>query len=129
MVSEKTSVYVLPSFAIGSMVHEAIKAHDELKKKGINVTVVNARFVKPLDEKLIIALSKKIKNIITIEENSIQGGFGSAILELLEKNNIKANIKRIGICDKFIEHGSMEILRKDCGLTSENIVKTVKKML
>ena len=116
-------------FAIGSMVKEAVSAYNKLKKQGIYVTVVNARFVKPLDEKLIINLARKIKNIITIEENSIQGGFGSAILELLEKNNIKANIKRIGIQDKFIEHGPMEILKKECGLTAENLVKTVKEML
>lgn len=115
-------------FAIGSMVKEAVNAYDELEKQGIHVTVVNARFVKPLDEKLIITLARKIKNVITIEENSVQGGFGSAVLELLEKNNIKANVKRIGIPDKFIEHGSMEILRKNCGLTAENLVKTVKEI-
>ncbi len=113
-------------FAIGTVANEALGAANELKK---DVCVVNARFAKPLDEKLIIDLAKKIKNIITIEENSLEGGFGSSILELLEKKNIKANVKRIGIPDKFIEQGDLQILRKKYGLTKENIIKTANKML
>ena len=115
-------------FAVGHLVYEAIEAAKELKEKGIKAMVINARFIKPLDEKLILYLTKKIKNIITIEENSLQGGFGSSLLELLEKNKIKANIKRIGLPDKFIEHGPLEILRKNYGLTKENIVKAVEDL-
>lgn len=116
-------------FAIGTVADEALKAANELKKQKIDVCVVNARFAKPLDEKLIINLAKKNKNIITIEENTLEGGFGSSILELLEKNMIKANVKRIGLPDKFIEHGSLPILKKKYGLTKKNIIKTVKEML
>jgi len=106
-----------------------LKAAEELGKEGIKVAVVNSRFIKPLDEGLIIDLAKKTKNIVTIEENALQGGFGSAVLELLEKNDIKANVRRIGIPDNFIEHGPVEVLRQKIGLTKENIVKTVKGML
>ena len=116
-------------FGINKYVYEALKAAEELGKEGIKVAVVNSRFIKPLDEGLIIDLAKKTKNIVTIEENALQGGFGSAVLELLEKNDIKANVRRIGIPDNFIEHGPVEVLRQKIGLTKENIVKTVKGML
>jgi len=130
--------------AAGPIVYAALAAANELErlsfpkgktnlegrrklsdKKKLSCCVVNARFIKPLDEETILTLTKKIKKIITIEENTIEGGFGSAILELLEKNNIKADIKRIGIPDKFIEHGSQEQLKKDIGLTKANIIKQI----
>ncbi len=116
-------------FGINKYVYEALKAAKELEKEGINVCVVNSRFIKPLDEKLIAGLCRKIKKVVTIEENALQGGFGSAVLELLEKNNIKADVRRIGIPDRFIEHGPVEVLREKIGLTKENIVKVVKGML
>ena len=110
-------------FALGPMVSEAMEASKELRKKGIKAAVVNVRFVKPLDEQLISAVARKTKKIITAEENSLQGGFGSALLEVLERRNLKANVKRIGIPDKFIEHGPQNILREKYGLTKENIIK------
>jgi len=116
-------------FSIGSMVNETRKAADILEKKGYSVGVVNSRFVKPLDKRLILDTAKKVHNIITVEENSLSGGFGSAVLELLEKNDIPANVKRIGIPDRFIEHGSMDILKENLGLTKENIVKTGLRLL
>ena len=81
-----------------------------------------------MDEKTIINLAKKIKKVITIEENTISGGFGSAILELLEKNKINAKVKRIAIPDRFIEHGSQEQLRKNIGLTKSDIIKAIKEL-
>ena len=114
--------------AVGPIVYEALEAAEDLEKKKISVCVVNARFIKPLDEKTIITLAKKIKKIITIEENTIEGGFGSAVLELLGRNNIKCNVKRIGIPDKFIEHGPIEILKQQIGLTKKNIIKTAMSM-
>ncbi|MFH1642197.1 MAG: 1-deoxy-D-xylulose-5-phosphate synthase [Nanoarchaeota archaeon] len=116
-------------FAIGNMVNQAYLAAIDLKKKGIKCTVLNSRFVKPLDEKRILQIAKKIKNIITVEENALEGGFGSAILELLEQNNIKVNITRMGIPNKFIEHGKMDILRRKYGLTKEGILRTAFGMI
>lgn len=118
----------LAIFAVGPLVYEAIEAAKVLKEKGIKAMVINVRFIKPLDEKLIIYLTKKIKNIITIEDNSLRGGFGSSLLELLEMNRIKANIKRIGLPDRFIEHGPLDILRGNYGLTKENIIKTAEDL-
>jgi len=114
--------------AIGPIVYQALQAAKDLEKKNLSVCVVNARSIKPLDEKTIINLAKKIKKIITIEENTTEGGFGSAILELLEKNNIKAKVKRIAIPDRFIEHGPQQQLRKDIGLTKNNIIKAIKEL-
>ncbi len=114
--------------AVGPLVYQALEAAKELEKNKLSVCVVNIRFVKPLDEKTLTNLAKKIKKIITIEENTLEGGFGSAILELLEKNSIIAKVKRIAIPDKFIEHGPQEQLRKDIGLTKENLIKAIKNI-
>ncbi|NPA39573.1 MAG: 1-deoxy-D-xylulose-5-phosphate synthase [Thermodesulfobacteria bacterium] len=107
---------------IGHIVYEALKAAEELEKKGYSVAVINARFLKPLDSELILSYASKIPFIITAEENSINGGFGSAVAELLMDAGITPRgFKRIGIPDQFIEHGDLKTLRKICGLTWENI--------
>ncbi len=110
----------------GPILYEALKAAKEVKK---SIAVVNSRFVKPLDNNLILNLAKKTKNIITIEEGMAKGGLGSAILELLEENNIKANVKILGVPDKFIEQAKQDKQKELCGLTKENILKTIKEML
>jgi len=110
----------------GPIIYEALEAAKESKK---SIAVINTRFVKPLDEKLILQIAKKTKNIITIEEGTVKGGLGSAILELLEENKIKANIKILGIPDKFIEQAEQDKQKELCGLTKENILKTIKEML
>ena len=116
--------------AIGNTVMEAVKANDILLKDNISSTVVNCRFVKPLDNELILTLARKIPNIITIEENVLQGGFGSAILELLCDENISGlKIKRMGIPDKFIEHGTQVELREKYCLDAGAIVNFAKEMV
>jgi 1-deoxy-D-xylulose-5-phosphate synthase len=92
--------------------------------------VVNARFAKPLDKELITDLAGRIKNIITVEENTLTGGFGSSVARLLQesgKNDVV--IKSIGIPDKFIEHGSQHILRAKYGLDAQGIARQVINML
>ena len=126
IIKEGRDVLVL---AAGPLAYEALEAAKYLEKKGISICVVNSRFVKPLDEKTIVNLARKIKKVITVEENSIEGGFGSAVLELLEENGIKADVRRIGIPDRFIEHGSQEELRGEIGLSREGIIKVVKEMI
>lgn len=116
--------------SIGQSVSEALSAHLELKKQGIFATIVNCRFVKPLDEDLICSLAKKIPRIITAEENVLQGGFGSAVLECLNDNNITGiALKRMGIPDTFVEHGPQKLLRSKYGIDSQAIVNTAKKMI
>ncbi|HUT96584.1 MAG TPA: 1-deoxy-D-xylulose-5-phosphate synthase [Dehalococcoidales bacterium] len=116
--------------AIGTMVTPALEAAKELSKKGIEATVVNARFAKPLDSGLIIELAGRIKRLVTIEENTIKGGFGSGVAELLQQSGISGvQLKIIGIPDEFVEHGSQAILRAKYGLDTEGITKQVLELL
>ena len=110
----------------GPIIYEALEAAKESKK---SVTIINARFVKPLDEKLILQKAKKTKKIITIEEGTVKGGLGSAVLELLEEKNVNAKVKILGIPDRFIEQANQDKQKELCGLTKENILKTIREML
>jgi len=105
--------------AIGRSVSEALTACVTLAEKGISATVVNCRFVKPLDADLIGALAREIPRIITVEENVRQGGFGSAVLECLCDQGITGfRLQCIGIPDTFVEHGSQKILRSKYGIVT-----------
>ncbi len=110
--------------AIGVTVQEALAARKILAETyGRYATVVNCRFVKPLDTKLLIALAQKIPNIITVEENVRQGGFGSAVLEALHDAGIgNIHVKRLGIADTFVEHGPQKLLRARYGIDADGIV-------
>jgi len=110
--------------AIGSGVREAIQARTLLKKDNIQATVVNCRYVKPLDEELILSLAEQIPKLVTIEENVLQGGFGSAVLESIHNNGrFSCRIKRIGVQDTFVEHGPQTALRSRQGIDAEAIVQ------
>ena len=111
---------------IGPILYDAISAAEELKA---DAAIINARFAKPLDKKLILDYAKKIKNIITLEEGTINGGFGSAVIELLQDNGITANVKRIGIPDEFIEHGKPDIQKKLIGIDKEGIKGIIQKIM
>lgn len=116
--------------AIGHMVQPSMEACQILKQHGIHSTVVNSRFVTPLDTELISSLASDITNIITIEENALKGGFGSAVLEALADKGVSSvNVRRMGIPDQFIEHGAVTILREKYGLTAEDIVKVAQDLL
>ena len=115
--------------AIGTSVADAMEAHEILLGKNIKSTVVNCRFVKPLDAELICSLAKKIPRIITIEENLRQGGFGSAVLELLLDEGIPhLQIKRLGIHDMFVEHGPRNLLRQKYEIDAGAIVRAAESM-
>jgi 1-deoxy-D-xylulose-5-phosphate synthase len=116
--------------AVGQTVGPSLEAQKALETIGIHSTVVNCRFVKPLDTELISSLAKSIPDIITVEDNALQGGFGSAVLEMLSDQGIgSVQVKRIGLGDRFIEHGDIAILRKKYGLDAAGIIATVKKLL
>jgi len=116
--------------AIGVMVNPAVEAAIKLEKEGISAGVVNARFVKPLDRELIGSLAKKVKRIVTVEEHTLEGGFGSAVLEFLSTLNIAGlKVSRSGLPDCFIEQGSQNYLRKKYGLDAEGIERIVKSIL
>lgn len=115
--------------ALGSMVAPALEAAGKLALKGVEATVVNARFAKPLDESLIIELASRIKRIVTIEENTLSGGFGSSVLKLLQHSGLHdVQVKNMGIPDEFIEHGTQEFLRSVYGLDTEGIVRQVLEL-
>lgn len=121
---------VLAIVAIGSTVYPSIAAAERLKEKGISVRVINARFIKPLDEALLCRTAYSLKRIITVEENVLMGGFGSAVLELLEHKGIRdAVVKRLGIGDEFVEHASQGELRKMYGIDEAGIVEVAQRMM
>ncbi|MGQ9688441.1 MAG: 1-deoxy-D-xylulose-5-phosphate synthase [Desulfobaccales bacterium] len=115
--------------ALGATVYPALKAAMELEKQGYQATVVNARFVKPLDEGLILNLAARRGRVLTVEENVLMGGFGSAVLELLADRGLLVPVKRLGIPDVFVEHGSPAILREKYGLDAKGIVKGALALL
>ena len=116
--------------AIGVTVYPAMEAAGLLREKGIRAAVVNARFVKPLDRELILDWARRTGHMVTVEENALQGGFGSAVLELLEEEKVTGvKVKRIGIPDRFIEQGSQAQLRRDLGLDAAGIAATVEAFL
>lgn len=93
----------------------------------IDCAVVNARFAKPLDCRLVAELAKKTGRILTVEENAVSGGFGSAVAELLAGEGIPARLECLGIPDRFIGHGTQEQLRADLDLDVDGIVRRVKQ--
>jgi 1-deoxy-D-xylulose-5-phosphate synthase len=116
--------------AIGSTVKAAMEAASRLQNWEIDSTVVNARFVKPLDGELIGSLVSQCRRLITVEENVLQGGFGSAVLELLEEKGITGvEVKRLGIPDVFVEHGPQDSLRHKYGIDAEGIVRAAEELL
>ncbi len=139
LIREGTDVTLI---GIGNMVGNCVEAAGKLAESGIDTAVINARFVKPLDRDLIIEWAKKTKRVITVEENVLMGGFGSAVLELLDEVDLLAGsrddsdeidepveIERIGLPDQFIEHGTQKELRKDYGLTAETIYEAARSMV
>jgi 1-deoxy-D-xylulose-5-phosphate synthase len=117
--------------AYGSMVYPAMQTAELLREHGIEATVVNARFAKPLDTELILPLAEKIGRVVTFEEGCLDGGFGSAVLEALMEADIMVPVKRIGVPDMLVEHATPDESKAELGLTpaqmSETILKLVKK--
>lgn len=113
-------------FAVGPVVWEALKAADLLSKEGIEISVIDARFVKPLDERLLhFAIDAKMP-IFTLEENTICGGFGSAVLEYVAQKNLSAFVHPIGVPDCFVAHAKIEEQRKDCALDAESVANIIR---
>jgi 1-deoxy-D-xylulose-5-phosphate synthase len=111
--------------AVGSMVNYAQKASDILKENGITCELINMRFIKPLDGKRLDEIAARHDKIVTLEENNLPGGFGSAVLEYLNDNNFKNDILRIGLPDKFIDHGTQTQLHKQIEIDPEGIAERI----
>jgi 1-deoxy-D-xylulose-5-phosphate synthase len=114
---------------VGPLLYEAIKAAQDLEREGLSIAVANARFVKPIDTDLLEGLAARFSNVITIEENVIMGGFGSAIAEFYAGHGVKPNIKMLGFSDAFVEHGAPGQLMYEQGLDREGIVRSVRNFV
>lgn len=116
--------------ALGSTVYPSIRAAERLERVGIHATVINSRFLKPLDGDLICDWAKKTGRVLTVEENVLQGGFGSAVIELLQEREVfSIQVKRLGIPDLFVEPGPQSLLREKYGIDENGIFKEVKEMV
>ena len=122
IINEGDDVLII---AYGSMVAAAIETSTLLKENDLNPCVINARFVRPLDSDLILPLAQKIKKVVTMEEGTIIGGFGSAIVELLNDNDIHIPVLRLGIPDVLVDHASPDQSKKALGLTAEQMSEKI----
>ncbi|MBP5660602.1 MAG: 1-deoxy-D-xylulose-5-phosphate synthase, partial [Lachnospiraceae bacterium] len=122
MIFEENSVAIV---ALGSMVKTAEAVRMRLKMAGVNCTLVNARFVKPLDEEMILSLTRNHKLIVTCEENVASGGFGERVREFLDKEGSDVNLITVSIPDEYVEHGNVDLLKKEIGIDEDSIYNTI----
>jgi len=116
--------------AVGTMVRPSLAAAEMLAGEGLSLSVVNARFVKPLDRELILGLARRTGVLVTVEENVLEGGFGTAVLELLEEEGIEeVKVRRLGFPDQYIEQGEQAELRSLYGLDAEGIAQKVREFV
>jgi len=112
------------------MIAVAADAADLLKREGLSLRIVNARFIKPMDEEMLLQLAKENLPIVVLEEGAVQGGLGSAVLEFFSLRGIHGlQIKIVGVPDVFVEHGSIKEQRVECGLTAERVAGEVNALL
>lgn len=111
----------------GTMVHSAMQVAEILSEHGVGATVINARFVKPLDKDLIAPLAQRIGKVVTLEEGCLMGGFGSAVAEALLDNDVLVPVKRFGVPDKLVDHAQPNESKASLGLTSPQIAEQVLK--
>ena len=115
----------LTIIAIGNRVHPALEAAEILKEKGINAGVINARFVKPLDTEILAQALKNSPAVVTVEDNALCGGFGSAVAEYLTSQDKPFRLLRLGLPDEFVEHGKSAQLYEQLGLTAQKIAEQI----
>ena len=117
----------LTILAIGKTVHIGLETAKILADKGVKAGVINMRFLKPLDTKIIKEALKTSPNIVTLEDNVLAGGFGSAVAEFVADENLDSNLLRLGIPDEFIEHGTQKELFEQIGMTAPKIAAKIQK--
>jgi 1-deoxy-D-xylulose-5-phosphate synthase len=111
------------------MVYPALGAADILANEGIDASVINVRFIKPLDEELLLDLARSHDAIVTVEENVVRGGYGSAVLELLATNDVSVPARTLGIPDHFFEQASQARLREMAGLAPQQIADVASRLI
>lgn len=111
----------------GTMVHQSVQVAEILREHGIEATVINARFVKPLDTDLIVPLAQRIGKVVTLEEGCLMGGFGSAVAEALLDHDVIVPIKRFGVPDQLVDHAKPDESKVDLGLSSPQIAEEIRQ--
>ena len=115
--------------AVGPMVYTAMEASKKLASSGISVEIINCRFIKPMDTACLENVKNKFSNIITLEEGTINGGFGDGVASWLLENGYSGVLKRLGLPDSFVEHGSRDQILSDLGLDENGLVSSIRKMI
>ncbi len=116
-------------FAVGSMVKTAEQVREQLKGKGYGVSLINARFVKPIDEDAVKEACKDHMLIVTMEENVFCGGYGEKVLDCINRNNLKNSCLNICIPDVYVEHGNVELLKQEIGIDADSIVNRIEDVI
>jgi 1-deoxy-D-xylulose-5-phosphate synthase len=126
VVREGRDVLIL---GVGPEVHLAEEAAKLLRRQRVSATVAAVTRVRPLDVEMLKGLALRHRGVVTVEDNALAGGFGSALLELLADSGIDRAVKRAGLPDSFVKHGPVEVLRRDVGLTADSVVAAAKSVL
>lgn len=116
-------------FAVGGMVKTAEAVREQLKEKGYQVSLINARFVKPIDEEAVVAACKNHRLLVTMEENVATGGYGEKVLRCMDENRLHNDYLNISIPDAYVEHGNVEVLKKEIGIDEDSIVRRICERL
>ena len=115
--------------AVGSMIPTAIEVRNRLKAQGISCTLVNARFVKPIDTDMIEKLSDNHTLLVTMEENVESGGFGEKVRSYVDERKFTMGVLNVCVPDEYVEHGNVELLRKEIGIDADSIVAKIEKRM
>ena len=126
MIFEESGIAL---FAIGSMVKTAIEVREALKEKGISCTLVNARFAKPIDEEMIRYLAQNHGLIVPMEENVASGGLSEKVVTLVNQEKLPAEVLPVTIPDEYVEHGNVDILKDEIGISAAKIVEKIERLL
>ncbi len=113
--------------AAGAMTETAVTVRQRLKEYGYSVSVVNARFIKPVDEEMIEYLARNHKLLVTLEENVLSGGFGEHVLRIVSAMNLKIEVLPVAIPNVYVEHGNLQILKKETGIDADSITRRIQR--
>ena len=111
--------------AVGSMVKVAVEVRRQLKEKGYSCSLINARFVKPIDEEMLGQVCKDHKLLVTMEENVLSGGYGEKVRDYTDSLKTRAQVLNIAIPDEYVEHGNVDLLKQEIGIDADSVVKKV----
>ena len=125
MIYEESEIAIL---CVGHMFEDAVKVREQLKERGYPCTLVNARFVKPMDEDMVEELSKKHRLLVTIEENVQTGGYGEHILEYVCRKDLGVKVLTLALPDDYVEHGNISVLRKETGIDVETMTQKIQNI-